>query len=326
MALVRDQYHGDPTHALLFAALEDRPAALEAVKTASFDSDAAELLPSSAFAWDDARRFPVHTREDTIASLVYRSKCAEAVPKFVDEKLAEAADAYGIDGELFVSTKVTEKVAAAAVVYAVESQKRLPLGTAEQVKLADEVLVRDSQVLPLKERIEAFSKVAAAAGAMGLSVSKDVGVYAGLNVCNTSVLRDRVGMRAARTKVAAMTGAFDALDSMFAQLPPVVTDRESLLKLASKLAELDELAGITSDYDKKIFDPMKTVFNSAEKIAEADGSMNYQKLMALPPEVWEQVDVPELGQLAQSGDIEQFKQVYDTLPMDIKMVVRSQFG
>lgn len=323
-----DQYNGDATHSRLFAALDDRPRALEAVKQASFDCDAAEKLPDSAFAWDGARRFPIHTREDTIASVVYRGKYAGAVPQFVDERLNDAIEAYDISDELFVSA--APKTAAAAAEYAVPSQGRLPLGSPEQVKTAEAVLLRDGHMLPLGERVEAFAKVAAAAMVSGQQVHPDTGCYAALNSCNRYMLCDRIGMRASATKMAGMADTFDKLEAGLAQLPEVISDRNTLLKLAARIEELDILAGIDGLYGKQIFDPMKTVFNSGEKIARvtdrtSDG-LDVSRLMGLPSHVWDQVDVPELGKLAAAGDNTQFKAAYETLPLDIKIVLKKQFG
>jgi hypothetical protein len=98
----------------------------------------------------------------------------------------------------------------------------------------------------------------------------------------------------------------------------VISDRNTLLKLAARIEELDILAGIDGLYGKQIFDPMKTVFNSGEKIARvtdrtSDG-LDVSRLMGLPSHVWDQVDVPELGKLAAAGDNTQFKAAYETLP------------
>lgn len=329
MSAIQDQYHGDPTLTRLLSALADRPQALEAVKHASFDADAAERLPDSAFAWESERRFPIHTREDTIASLVYRSKHAGAVPRFVDEQLAEAAEVFGVSAELFASNAPRTKIAS-TVEYAVPDEERLPLGSVEQVKVAEHVLLRDGKHLPPDVRAAAFAKVAAAAIAYGMAVDPAVGAYAGLNACNTQLLRDRIGARAATTKVAACITAYDTLDLALQALPPVIHDRPTLMKLAEKLEALDTAAGLTADYGRRIFDPMKTVFNAGEKLAmpsdlTADG-MNVAKMMNLPPQVWDTIDVPELGKLAAAGDSMTFKQVYETLPLDIKMVLKAQFG
>lgn len=328
MTLIIDQYHGDATLTRLYAALEDRPRAFEAVKSASFDPDAAARLPDSAFAWDGERRFAIHTREDTIASIAYRAKHAGHVPRFVDERLNDAAEAYGLEEELFQS--ITPKTAAAPVEYAVPSEERLPLGTKTQVKIAEEVLLRDGHKLPLVERVEAFAKVAFHAAAMGLPVAPDTGAYAGLNHCNKRMLCDRIGMRAAATKVAGMATIYDKLEAGLSYLPEVIQDRPLLLKLAGKLEELDAAAGLEPHYGKRIFDPMKTVFNGGEKIAAhgdttTDG-LDVMKLMRLPSQVWDDVDVPELGKLAADGDNLRFKQAYETLPLDIKLVLKRQMG
>lgn len=318
-----DQYHGDPLLTRLYAALDDRPRALDAVKTASFDPELATALPDRAFAWDGERRFPIHTREDTIASVVYRSKYAGAVPGFVDEALNDAVEAYGIDPTLFTSTSPAVKVAAAPVEYALPALERLPLGDAEQVKVAEQVLLRDSAILPLDERVLAFAKVASAAASAGVALHPDVGAYAGLNACNTQMLRDRIGARAATTKVAECQAAYDALDTALAGMPPLLNDRETLLKLAARLEDLDQVSGVAAHYGRKIFDPMKTVFNAGEKVANDGGA---QALMQLPRDVWEQVDAPEMADLAERGDVATFMQAYETLPMDIKMVLKRQFG
>jgi hypothetical protein len=323
-----DQYNGDATLTRLYAALEDRPRALEAIKNASFEPDDAARLPDSAFAWDGERRFAIHTREDAIASIAYRAKFAGHVPRFVDERLSDAAEAYGIDDALFQST--TPKLAAAPVEYAVPSENRLPLGTAAQVKIAEEVLIRDGHKLPLVERVEAFAKVAGCAAALGVETQPETGTYAGLNHCNRHVLCDRIGMRAATTKVAGMADMFDKLEAGLAHLPEIIYDRDTLLKLAGRIEELDTLAGLQPHYGKRVFDPMKTVFNGGEKIAKAtewtsDG-MDVTRLMNLPEHVWDQVDVPEMGKLAQEGNNLRFKQAYETLPLDIKLVLKRQMG
>ena len=331
MPEIIDQYHGDPTLTRLFAALEDRPEAFAAIKTASFESGAS--LPLGAYAWPDAERYPVHTREDTIASLAYRAKYAGAVPRYVDEVLADAAEAYGIDPSMFAPdlSKTASETPRAPVQYAVPSMERLPLGSAEQVKVAQEVLLRDGlRALPFEECVQSFGKVAAAAGQYGVTLSPEAAAYAAQNGCNTYLLRDRVGMRAARTKVAAAREAYDALDEALSRQPARILDQGALVKLASRLHELDEMAGLTGDYGRKIFDPMKSVFNDptvkigGEMIDVAGKAVPLDTLMGLPSTTWEDLDAPEMGKIAESGDAGQFKTVFATLPRDIKMVLAGQ--
>lgn len=330
-APILDQYHGDSTLTVLLSALSDRPTALEAVKYASF-GDAA-TVPSRAYAWEEESRYPVHTREDAIASIAYRAKYAGAVPSYVDAALDAAAEAYGISDAMFTQDPAMAKVASApaSVVYALPDQERLPLGDAAQVKVAAEVLLRDGHVLELEDRVEAMAKVAAYARAYGVETPVEVHTYAGENACHTGLLRDRVGMRVMRTKVAGVRAAFETIEAQLEGPVTRLVNRNELLKLAGHIHELDVAAGITGDYGKKIFDPMQTVFNDGTlKLSHAaewtsDGG-DVTQLMNMDPNVWDDVDLPELGQLAQAGDAAQFKQVWETLPLDMRQIVMKHLG
>jgi len=111
-------------------------------------------------------------------------------------------------------------------------------------------------------------------------------------------------------------------------------DRKQLTKLAGAIDHLDRAAGLDKHYDRKLLDPMQTVFNTdmlLTKVANCMvdlGGMQVpcETLMNLPPDIWHQVDMPEMAELAQSGDSAQFKQVFDTLPVDLKMVLAKQIG
>lgn len=329
MPAIIDQYHGDPTLTHLLAAIEDRPRALAAIKTASFRQDTPP--PPSAYAWRDEERFPIHTREDAIASIAYRAKYAGAVPGYVDEALADAAEAYGISPDLFAASAVKVAHAPAPVNYAVADQERLPLGSREQIKVAEEVLLRDGlSALGLEECVRSFGKVASAAKEYGVALSPEAAAYAAENACNTYLLRDRIGMRAARTKVAAAQEAYDQLDAALQRAPGRIVDRGELLKIAARLHELDEVAGLTKDYGRKIFDPMKTVFNDptvklgGEVLDVGGKAVPVETLMQLPESVWSDLDAPELAQIAASGDAGQFKAVFETLPRDIKLTLAGQ--
>ncbi len=331
---VLDQYHGDPTHSILHAALENRPAAGLAMKTASFDGDHAAKLPSRAFAWETERRFPVHTREDAMASLFYRSKCAAAVPPEVDAKLAQAIDAYQLDPALFVSTKTAAAVEVVDVPYAVPSQQRLPLGSVEQVKIAEMVRLRDKEALDLETRTEAFVRLEKAASIWGVPVDPQVSMYAGKHACDTKQLQHWVGARAAATKVAAVREAYDRLESALETAPPVIYDRAELTKIAGRLYELDQLGEVTHHYARALRDPMASVFNGGAYGLKVSSDMvdlggvpaPVETLLSLPPHVWEQVDAPEVGEAAASGDVNTFKQILSTLPLDIKQLLARQLG
>lgn len=527
---ITDQYHGDPTYAQLHVLTRSRPLARQIIKTASFHEKKAEVdsLPSSAFAWEDERRFPVHTREDTVASILYRSKVAYAVPEHVDEKLVSAAKIYKVQQHVFADTSTKTASAAPAIRfltktgaaipgtnqpgaapagggaaapapgaqpkptapaagaqpqapapaagaqpkptletqpqaqpaqqnnpgvtqaptapqaaqeqannthslrinqqevdeqyspasidtfeggadalaaqgyfrnpndpneiyfndeigqgymnqdpramsymnsfsrygapgawgdfnptietgddgswndgetmwtpepktanYALPQDQRLPLGDAGQVKVAEHVLCRDFQKLRLEKRADAFSRLVEAAKEHDVELRPMALKMAGLTMSNTKTMRTWLEARAAASD-GSVQQAFDKLASGLRKAPAYIQDRKTLVKLASTIEQLDTQAGLRKHYDRKLPDPLMTVFNT-EKVATemcdvAGTQVPCEELMALPPEIWEQVDAPEVAEVAQTGDTAMFKQVFDTLPLDIKVVLQSQLG
>ena len=113
-------------------------------------------------------------------------------------------------------------------------------------------------------------------------------------------------------------------------MPPYIQDRTNLIKLASTIDQLDRFAGLEKHYDRKLPDPLQTVFNTEKTAMEmvdvAGAQVPVETLMQLPPEVWQQIDMPELGERAQAGDPAAFKQAFDTMPLDIKVVLKAQLG
>lgn len=325
MKPVIDQYNGDTTYAHLQALSRDFPEAREILKTASFNKEAAEQLPDAAFAWEDARRFPIHTKADTVASIFYRKKVASYVPPEVDDRLVQAAQIYGIKATDFSTVK--EAATTPEPEYALPSYKRLPLGSAEQVKLAEEVLHRDHERLTLETKADAYSRLVKAAAVHDVEVKPLTYKLAGLTACNNYALRDWLEARVQATDNPLCKEAFQKLATQLRKAGPEITNRKDLVKLASAISTLDQQAGLTKYYDRKLPDPLLTVFNT-EKVAEeqcdvAGKKVACSKLMGLPDHVWEQMDVPELSKLASSGNLTEFKQVFDTLPADLKVSLRS---
>lgn len=327
MEKITDQYHGDPTYAQLHVLTRNRPLVREMLKTASFETKTseAEALPSTAFAWEDERRFPLHTKEDTLASVLYRSKLGSAVPSYVDDKMAKAIAVYGLEDHIFAAK--TASVPSQKVAFALEEDNRLPLGTPDQIKTAEQVLCRDYQRLPFEKRADAFSRLVLAAREHGVTLAPLSQKLAGMTICSTHTLRTWLGARAAVTE-GPVQQAFDKLAEDLRVAPTYIQDRKDLVKLASTVNQLDSRAGLEKHYDRQLPDPLLTVFNT-EKTAMltvdlAGMQAPVAEIMQLPPEVWEQVDAPELAEIAASGDESTFKQVFDTMPLDIKMALRGQ--
>lgn len=325
MANIVDQYHGDPLYTQLHVLMRDYPRARELVKVARFDETkyAVERLPSSAFAWEDERRFPIHTREDTVASLFYRMKCASAVPPYVDAKLTTAAQIYDIDRGVFDAMKIAS---AKPRNYALAEEKRLPLDNAVQVKKAEEVLLADYSVLGLEKRAEAFRNLWIAARRFQVQLEPTSLKMAGVTGCAPHVTADWLDARAEAATDPKHKAAYEKLASVVKQMPRYVSDRSELVKLASTIAELDSYANLQKHYDRRLPDPLATVFNM-DKVAEetcdvAGTQVPVSSLMQIPPEVWQQIDAPEFAELAQ-GDPAAFAQAFATLPLDLKVALQA---
>ncbi len=325
MANIVDQYHGDPLYTQLHVLMRDYPRARDMVKEAQFDAAkyAVERLPSSAFAWEDERRFPIHTREDTVASLFYRMKCASAVPAYVDTKLTTAAKIYKIDQGVFHAVKVASDKPRH---YALPEEEKLPLNNAVQVKKAEEVLLADYAVLALEKRAEAFQNLYHAARRFQVALEPTSLKMAGVTGCRPEITADWLEARAEAAVDPNHRAAYEKLASVVKRMPRYVSDRKELVKLATTIAEIDQYANLMQHYDKRLPDPLQTVFNSekvAEEVCDVGGAqVPVSTLMQLPPEVWQQIDAPEFAELAQ-GDPGAFKQAFDTLPLDLKVALQA---
>jgi len=318
-----DQYH-DPTYVELHLLTRNRPVAREIIKQASFNETDVDSLPSSAFAWEEERRFPIHTREDAAASILYRTKVSGYVPDHVDEKLATAAKIYEFDRSLVEGEEVI-KEAAPIKNYVFPEEKRLPLDTEAQVKIAEHVLCRDFERLPIEKRADAFVRLVDAAEKHEIGLEPIAYKFAGLTVCDRDQLIDWVEARAAACESGVCRDAFDKVASQLRRASETLLVRKDLVKLASTLHTLDKEAGLEKHYDRKLVDPLQTIFNTTEKLAEAicdvaGKKVACSKLMNLPEDVWIDVDVPELAKIA---EVEEFQQVFNTLPVDIKIALKA---
>ena len=107
--------------------------------------------------------------------------------------------------------------------------------------------------------------------------------------------------------------------------------RSALMKLAYAIAKMDERAGLEKHYDRRLPDPLLTVFNT-DKVASATidiaGSMvPVDRLSALPASFWADLGGQELAdEVAPGGHVnpQTLATVVETLPMDLKHVLKAQ--
>jgi hypothetical protein len=334
---IQDAYHGDPTLLVLAEAALERPALR--TKLAGYVFDDPSTLPDSVFAWPEQRRFAVHSEVDTLASIVYRAKIA-SVPAHVDAALERAVRAWQIDPEVLRATARQAKVAEAPpeVQYAVPSQQRLPLGSMQQVKVAEEVLVRDGlAALPYDELVAGARKIASAAQEFDFLPSPELRRFAGAGACHIPTLREHLHGRAAYVKTAEARSAYDQLAHAVQRYEDFGTqhtyDKPALEKVAKALHDLDVKHDMVREYGPRVLDPMRVVFNSTfrTKEAAADGNtmtlggqaVPFAALYRLKEADWRDLGLDDLAHLSAGRDSRNLEAQLRVLPRGMQSQVAS---
>jgi hypothetical protein len=327
---IRDQYH-DPAFTVLYHILNESPEARDFVKSASLDAEDEAALPSSAFAWPERRLFPIDTPENTVLSSLYRSKCA-AVPVEVDEALGKAQGIYGVKALIDQSLE-RQKVAAEQrppepEVWLLPRIKRLRVKTAEDIPVAEKLLLEQYPRLSIEDRTEGFVNLVKTARDLGVSLQPTTHRMAGMTVCTAKTAQDWIEARAAAVQEPLFRTAYDKLASAFTNRGQFIRDRDELVSAANALAQLDKQAGLDSHYDKRLPDPIRTIFNT-EKVAEemidmAGKQIALSKLAAMPDTFWEDVVGKDIAPEIIEKQGEELRQILDTLPLDLKLIIKNQ--
>src|SRR6266542_3572459 len=186
MAVI-DQFR-DPTFAVFVNLTRDRPALAEEVKEAELNEAELDQLPDTAFAWPEKRAFPIHTREHTVFSRVYREKEA-GVPNHVDRTLKDACEIYQIPEDLFARTK-TATAADSPDDYLLPDLKRLRVKTAADVKVAEQKLLDGYTRLSVEHRALASRRLLDKAAAFRVPLHPLMRKLAGFTISSTQTLKD----------------------------------------------------------------------------------------------------------------------------------------
>lgn len=327
---IRDQYH-DPSFTHLYHLLNEHPAARDFVKTASLRAEDGEGLPDTAFAWPSRRLFPVDTPENTVLSSLYREKCA-AVPAEVDQALTKAQGIYGVKDLLerckTAAAAPPPPAVDASADYLLPERSRLRVKTADHVKAAETLLLREYPKLNIADRATAFIGLVKKARDLNVSLKPETHRMAGMTVCTTKVAQDWIEARCAATKEPLFQTAYEKLASAFEGRGRFIQDRDELVAAADALARLDKQAGLDQHYDKRLPDPIRTVFNT-DKLAEesidmAGKPVALSKLAAMPKTWWDDVVGPDISSEFAEKTGEELRQVLDTLPLDLKIIIKNQ--
>lgn len=321
----------DPGFGTLQSVAKRFPVLKEMSKTAELDSSEFEELPSAAFAWETRRQFPIHNKEHTAISLGYR-KLASAIPAEVDEKLHKAAAAYDIDLTIF--EEPVEVKTASEEFFLLESG-RFRIASPEDVRFAEDALLRKYASLTPQDRAEAFVNLGKVAKHYEVPLRPSTEKLAGFTMTSSKVLKDWVDARsaAAGTLGSSIKLAYDRLSEELAGPDRLIMEGGDQLKLARMLNELDEKAGVDQFYGKSIPDPIQSVYNTTKKAADmiSIGSLllDKNKVAALPLSFWESLLGDDVAkEIATDGepDIDKLAPLLPTLPADLTIVAQKQLA
>ena len=300
------------------------------VKEAKLDPVENEKRASTAFAWEDERLFPIDTPAHAALSRVYMEKQA-GVPKEVVEKCDKALSLYQIDMPL------NEKTASVPEVldnYLLPDIKRLWVDSPEDVKLASEAVLRNNRRMDVNTKALASVNLIKKAAKFNTPVHPTILKYAGVTMCNTKNLKDWVEVRSNMTADENIMQGYHKFAQELDTLPPIVSNRDGLLKTAAVLHELDTAAELSKFYGTKLQDPMLSVFNM-DKVADemlnlAGRQVPTETLLAIDPDIYRDAFGDDLVQdfIDATGEIdpEQLKIILPTVPLDLQRALAAQMG
>lgn len=326
---VIDQFK-DPVFAVLIKAVGGRPKLAAAVMEVDVEPSEADSLPDSAFAWPEKRAYPIHSREHAIMSRVYREAAGGPLPLHVDVALKEACEVYGVDEELFATEKVATAPRDDSDDYLLPDIKRLRVTTPEQVKTAEERLITEGRKLSPGHRMLASARLVEKAAFHGVRISDITRKMAGLTVTSTAMLADWLDARAEAAPPDHKYG-YQKLAEEARRMQPELRDRAVQQRLAAAIEELDEAAGLSQHWDRRLPDPVSTVFNT-EKAAGpgvmlAGQFMPIERVAAYPSTFYADVLGPDIvreaADAAGNVDPQKLATVLGTLPADMQRVLVS---
>lgn len=319
----------DHAMAHLARRVADRPKLASALMEVEVDSDALAKLPDGAFAWPEKRAFPIHDPGHALMSCVYREDVAN-VPPHVDASLKEACEMYGIDRGLLARPKVAAAPRPDGD-YLLPSIRRLLVTEPGHVKQAEERLRNERTKLSVVHRAQASERLVQKAAFFGVGLRPETHKSAGYTVTDTRTLADWLEARREAAPVEHKDG-FQKLADAVKRMPAELRDRGEQIKIAEAIAELDHLADLEQHYDRRLPDPMMTVFNT-DKVAGhgvmlAGRFVPVDRLASYEPSFYADAlgsdIVREASDAAGQLDPHKLAMVLGTLPLDMQRVLSAQ--
>jgi hypothetical protein len=249
------------------------------------------------------------------------------VPKHVDSSLKEACEVYGVPETIFARSKTAVSVDSPDD-YLIPDLKCLPVKTASQVKLAEEKLLAGYKRLSVEHRAQACRRLVDKAAAFQIPLHPLMLKLAGFTLSSTQTLKDWVEARR-EAAPERYKGAFQKLAEGLRRLPSEIRDRETLIKVAEVIGELDKRAGLQRHYDRRLADPLLAVFNT-EKTAGAGINLGAKfvplaRLASYPATFFGDLLGDDFIREASDGrggvDANRLATILETLPRDMKAVI-----
>lgn len=330
MAKIVDQF-SDPGFQVLNQRLQQFPAVDPFIKEAELNVEENEKLSEHAFAWPERRMFRIDSPSQAALSRLYMEKQA-SVPKEVVDRCDKVLALYGVEMPLLEKkASVVEEDDSA---YLLPDIRRYHVKTAEDVDMAIEALRMNHRRLPVDTKARAFVGLAKKAAEFNIPLPMDFLKFAGVTMCDGQVLRDCLEARSSTTQDQDIADGYQKLAEEIGRFPQVIGDRNSLVKVAGVIQELDEAAGLTPRYNKTLPDPLLTVFNM-DKVADevmdlAGAQVPLETLLSIPADAYRDVLGEDLaGEFidpAGNIDPEKLQVVLPTVPRDLMRVLTKQLG
>lgn len=321
----------DPSHKFLVKRLRETPGYVDLVKYASLDSDTTAGMSDHAFAWPERRLFPIDTEDNATLSWVYAEKNA-SVPDYVREEIRKALDTFDVE---LPQTRETKVAHTTTPTWVIPSLQRWEVKDGAGVKLAAAQLTNHTPTIDLDKRTEAavnIHKYANQHGVSDLTNRNYINKLAGATASNLSNVREWLEARSI-VAPAEYKSAYTKMAEVLEHAEEVCYSRDSLIKLASSIYDMDRKAGLCSLYGKTIPDPVLTVFNT-EKLAEstvdvAGASVPMSALTSVPLEYYGDIFGEEIiPEISTEGVVDPGKlaTILTTMPRDLLTVLRQQLG
>lgn len=258
----------DKSFKVLFNKIQDfQEGTADFIKTAQINYDELGSLPDTAFAWPEMRKLAMHTKEHTALSLIYAN--GENIPSHVKQTLEKAAALYDISLQEkdFSKTASSNETPFIDDDYLIPERKMCKVASVNDIELGVEFLKRNSKSLDVMSLAHANKVLCKKASENEYTLPIRVHQEAGLVLCNLEKLAEWLETRSLIAKEQKHKDGYTKLASVVSPESKEPITRNSLIKVATTIAILDEASGIDSKYHRGIETPMCSVFNT-EKVAE----------------------------------------------------------